>query len=726
MRGALALFAVGAWLAAPSASPGLAAQQMADAAPGGSVLNLLPVGERAARAPSELLGELGADDLFVPGGQRVQAWLLEAQEGEAVRIDLTSNDFDAYLYLVGPGLGEGLSDDDGGSGLNSRLCVVLPANGTYRVVAGSLGGGTGRYSLSLADDADRTEDAAGRDGAAEGSCGDDGGGNEIADLASLSTEGRVAEVGAEQSGVLPFHGASYVGSPVQAWALRAGAGREVTVDLRSGDFDAYLRLLGPGIDDPLTDDDGAGGCDARITFAAPEEGVYRVIVSSLGSSGGAFTLAVHDDPPPPDARPCVPAERSDGSGVDSGTDVQALPVSGAIALGDFVTESLRGGGTQWRGSPVQVWSYEGRAGERIRIDLRSDAFDAYLGIHGPGFESAATNDDGGEGLDSRLCVELPEDGEYRLLAGTFSSSASGGYTLEVSAEGDAPCGTLTLSPEQRARVLDATEPRGSLVPEVEVHGSLAADDPRHPDRAAPIAVWSLEGEAGRHLSVDLVSEDFDPYLYLSGPGLPEVLSNDDGAGCLDSRIAVTFPENGTYRIVATGFGESARGAYRLIATSEPEEDRACATTGSTGTVSSDILEGVTVPDSRILQRPVVSTLARRTGGTVSQLAGLELGGRLADGDAELGEGRPAQGWGLQALEGDRFVIELLSDDFDANLYLDGPGMAEAFHDDDGAGGLDSRLDVTMQADGLFRIVVTSNSGGEGAYTLRILRRVGRD
>jgi hypothetical protein len=455
MHGVLALFAVCAGLAAPSLSPGLGAQQVAGATPGGSVLNLLPVGERAARTPSELLGELGAHDLLVPGGQRVQAWLLEAQEGEAIRIDLTSNDFDAYLYVVGPGLGEGLSDDDGGSGLNSRLCVVLPATGRYRVVAGSLGGGTGRYSLSLADDADHTEGASGRDGGAAGSCGDDGGGSEIADL-------------------------------------------------------------------------------------------------------------------------------------------------------------------------------------------------------------------------------------------------------------------------------DATEPRGSLVPEVEAHGSLGADDPRHPDRGAPMAVWTLEGEAGRHLSVDLVSEDFDAYLYLSGPGLAEVLSNDDGAGCLDARIAVTFPESGTYRIVATGFEESARGAYRLIATSEPEEDRACATPGSAGTVSNDILEGVTVPDGRIVPRPEVPTPAPRAGGTASQLAGLELGGRLVDGDAELGEGRPAQGWGLRALEGDRFVIELLSGDFDANLYLDGPGLTEAFYDDDGAGGLDSRLDVTVPADGLFRIVVTSNSGGEGAYTLRILRRVGRD
>ena len=60
-----------------------------------------------------------------------------------------SDDFDSYLFVVGPGLPEPLSDDDGGEGLNSRLVISFPADGVYRVVASSLGGATGMFTLTV-------------------------------------------------------------------------------------------------------------------------------------------------------------------------------------------------------------------------------------------------------------------------------------------------------------------------------------------------------------------------------------------------------------------------------------------------------------------------------------------------------------------------------------------------------------------------------------------------
>ncbi|HIF05994.1 MAG TPA: hypothetical protein EYQ64_03305 [Gemmatimonadetes bacterium] len=51
-------------------------------------------------------------------------------------------------YVVGPGL-ESLENDDGGDGLNSRLDVTFPNDGTYRVVASSLGGSLGTFTLRV-------------------------------------------------------------------------------------------------------------------------------------------------------------------------------------------------------------------------------------------------------------------------------------------------------------------------------------------------------------------------------------------------------------------------------------------------------------------------------------------------------------------------------------------------------------------------------------------------
>ena len=54
-----------------------------------------------------------------------------------------------HLYVHGPGLPEPLSDDDGGEGLNSRLTISFPANGVYHVVASSLGGELGTFTLRV-------------------------------------------------------------------------------------------------------------------------------------------------------------------------------------------------------------------------------------------------------------------------------------------------------------------------------------------------------------------------------------------------------------------------------------------------------------------------------------------------------------------------------------------------------------------------------------------------
>ena len=62
---------------------------------------------------------------------------------------LMPDDFDSSLQIAGPGMAAPLTNDDGGSDLDSRLDVTFPADGLYRIIAGSLGGDTGRYSLRV-------------------------------------------------------------------------------------------------------------------------------------------------------------------------------------------------------------------------------------------------------------------------------------------------------------------------------------------------------------------------------------------------------------------------------------------------------------------------------------------------------------------------------------------------------------------------------------------------
>lgn len=42
------------------------------------------------------------------------------------------------------------------------------------------------------------------------------------------------------------------------------------------------------------DDDSGGGLNARITFGAAQDGVYRIQATSLSAGNGAFTLTVRE------------------------------------------------------------------------------------------------------------------------------------------------------------------------------------------------------------------------------------------------------------------------------------------------------------------------------------------------------------------------------------------------------------------------------------------------
>ena len=79
----------------------------------------------------------------------------------------------------------------------------------------------------------------------------------------------------------------------QMWAVKGTSGQTITVDLESDDFDAYIFVMGPGIDRSLQDNDSGGNCNARLTMTFPQTGEYEIIVNTDGKyATGAFTLSV--------------------------------------------------------------------------------------------------------------------------------------------------------------------------------------------------------------------------------------------------------------------------------------------------------------------------------------------------------------------------------------------------------------------------------------------------
>src|SRR5207245_5344548 len=82
-------------------------------------------------------------------------WILPVLLNQTFTVDLTADDFDAFLLLT-RGRGDKLVDnDDGGGGCNSRLVYTATDDHPLRVVVSTVGAkrATGRYTLRVADGA---------------------------------------------------------------------------------------------------------------------------------------------------------------------------------------------------------------------------------------------------------------------------------------------------------------------------------------------------------------------------------------------------------------------------------------------------------------------------------------------------------------------------------------------------------------------------------------------
>lgn len=368
---------------------------------GGSILYLLEPAGRL-QLGQEMQGALSSSDYVSIRDSYLDAWAFEGQGGTRVTFDLISEEFDGYLYLVGPGFAETVSDDDSGGGCNPRVTVTLLEDGVFRIVASSSGGrNTGIYTIRATE------------GDGEGTSYPCGGINPEL-LMGLPTGERSVAFGDTASGRLSSADERMEGRPIQAWALEGVEGQSVTVLLRSNAFDSYLYILGPGLEEPLSDDDGAGDLDSKINLTFPETGTYTLVASSLSRGGtGSFQIIV-----------------AESRQVD---DIWELETDGRqLTVEETATGFLSATDWTYDGRPVQAWALEGDTGMRVRITLESGDFDSYLYFIGPGMSSPMSDDDSAGDLDSEIETTLREAGTYYVIASGLGGGASGEYRLTVS------------------------------------------------------------------------------------------------------------------------------------------------------------------------------------------------------------------------------------------------------------------------------------------------------
>jgi hypothetical protein len=123
------------------------------------------------------------------------------------------------------------------------------------------------------------------------------------------------------------------------------------------------------------------------------------------------------------------------------------------------------------------------------------------------------------------------------------------------------------SPSPRARWAGA--PNGTIAVGDTVRDSLRKGDVLLPVERTYARAWRLSagGTAGATITIDVISQAFDAYVFLLGPGPGgQPPQDDDSGGRCNARLTVRLPAAGAYDIVVTSTERLATGAFTLMVT----------------------------------------------------------------------------------------------------------------------------------------------------------------
>jgi S1-C subfamily serine protease len=203
------------------------------------------------------------------------------------------------------------------------------------------------------------------------------------------------------------------------------------------------------------------------------------------------------------------------------------------------------------------YSFEGRAGQRVVLEMSSNELDSYLILISPSGEDLGQDDNGAGGKNARITATLPEDGTYMVLANTRSARETGRYSLRASASGagSGSQGNNNNRPQ--------TSGQPGILP-FQVEGTLGANSRVLQSDRSLYEEHTFQGTEGQRVSISMESQDFDSYLIVLDPEGRKIGENDDASrSTMNSALTVTLPSTGVYRVIANTYDSTGRGQYTL-------------------------------------------------------------------------------------------------------------------------------------------------------------------
>ena len=300
-------------------------------------------------------------------------------------------------------------------------------------------------------------------------------------------------------------------------------------------------------------------------------------------------------------------------------------------------------------------------GQRTYVfDLMSNQFDAYLYLHDMAGVLLAFDDDGGDGLNSRITYKTQAAGTYKIVATSLGSRSVGNFTLSI----------RDASPNPKAIVATHIKLTDG---KAEIKGLLT--NKKQFGKAAQ--QFLLQAIPGHEYTIELKSAEFEPFLILSDVAGKPLTTFHDGAGLV------------RYRPVAAG-------TCKIFATSK-------------GPIPLPVAFTLTVREAKI-EKIVQAVPTQLKDGMI------EIEGRL---DSKKEFGRIGKEYILEARAGFEYWMDIKSQDFEPFLIVRDAGGKALL-----AGGAKvlARLIFRPPSPGSYKILATAKPGtkdAEGAFTLTI-------
>lgn len=315
----------------------------------------------------EETGSLSEEDETLDEGEFFDEFEFEAEEGQTVVIDLLSDDFDTYLYLSSS-LDEDFdiqNDDYRDLTTRSQIEFTVPESGNYVV-------GVTSY--------------------------------ESDEMGDYTLTFSTVEVRVEEGELVQGDEELDSGEFVDWYEVEGHLGEMGVFQLTSSGFDTYLILEDPDGFSIHNDDYRGSTAESQIESDFLQEGIYRIGVTSFDpEETGDYVLRIRSQ---------------------EGIEYEEVADSGELERelsGDEVTLA--------DGSYADGYSFVAEEGNTVIVEMRSDDFDTYLKIRGPGGMDESNDDAEGE-TDSRIAFRVRETGRYQITATSYKSGDSGDYAIE--------------------------------------------------------------------------------------------------------------------------------------------------------------------------------------------------------------------------------------------------------------------------------------------------------